>query len=59
MIYTVFLFTNQRIFIFCLIGGIEMEEIVGCSTVFFDAAGLPAALTAAPAFPSEQAQLLS
>ena len=39
MIYTVFLFTNQRIFIFCLIGGIEIEEIVGCSMMLFDAAG--------------------
>ena len=33
MIYTVFLFTNQRIFYLLPYWGIEMEEIVGCSLI--------------------------
>jgi hypothetical protein len=54
--YTVFLFTDQRIFLSsCLIRRIEIGEIVWCAMMLFHAAGLPAALKAAPVYTSRLA----
>jgi hypothetical protein len=53
------LFSDQRIFYLLPYRGIEQEEIVSCIDALFDAAGLAAALTAAPVCTSVQPELLS